>query len=320
MDNSKSTGQVTGQNFHYAPALLPLTWATRPSEVPSFDWIRKVVSPYATLPKGISKNERKRTLEAVKKAAKNYHCGLPRLVRANYDFFEPPVFEGKIYLEIAKLHKVGDSELPGAIVNTAQHIGLLDPHGTGDSLHHWKLAAKEVGFWLKLLRFIRENPYSSNEALGSYWSGVFEAFGYKPEDGKEETFYIHDREVFRWLLKARDASVRRFLVADSDGTLRRNLAKILMEQFITASQGHTHLVTDPFTFNLRTIVRIGALGFARYELAQLFYSNTTRECKADDCSHQFEPIPRGTQYCSDQCKERTNRRNYRAKLKTKMRV
>jgi len=242
-----------------------------------------------------------------------------------------------LWREVEK-HGVDFNVIHGAfqskVLGVALHAGILSPHGTADGLHDWWAAALEVTVWVRLLRALQETD--SGPLPLEFWSSCEQDWEIQPYD-------LHDLKVLaerdEWLRGMLDQGYTTFLphLGENDNgqiqfvnglltAARTSAERRAVERGrqveaadVRAGVAQDHLYTPflrqglprstltlgqangiPSTLN----VRVGALDWARYELALLYGSTNTRACASPSCNVVFIPSRRNQQFCGARCKER----------------
>ena len=232
-----------------------------------------------------------------------------------------------------------------AVIKVALRVGILSPHGIADSLLDWWAAALEVAVWADLLSALTE--VGNGPLPAEFWPSCEVCWGaqdYTVQELRElaknddwlKGMLAQGYTAFRFdtsredsgkaskaaalLATARSGAVRR---AGNEGRnhdqvnatdVRASVAQdCLYAPFVRQALPHSQLTMGQ-GIGVPTILRVevGALEWARLELAQIYGATTTKACGSLTCSVVFTPSRNDERFCSKRCKEREKKARQRA--------
>lgn len=346
MSRTRKGGQTGGHafSFAYVYPTADVIWVERAEDVPPWDWTRCGAMEEGPRPPWKSKHGGL-LLYAARRAPNPYadaHAlpvpamSYPRIVRRDIGQHFSEV-AARVHVEFLKLWKVaekygyspferhidaeeirqheGEKKFREAVAGVALRAGILSPHGTADSIHDWWKAALEVAVWAHILRAF-EDINAEMMLPEWFWPSIEMEWGIEglhiPEGARQ-------KQVLS-LIRSAQGGYSKY--AGGDGTIKTREARsiiaqsCLFPQFITPAMMYStpHAQTG---LGLPTVLRaeVGALDWARYELAQLYGAVQTRTCALSSCSAVFVPKNRSGRFCSPTCRGNEKKARQRASAK-----
>ncbi|WP_156101082.1 hypothetical protein [Thermus scotoductus] len=174
-----------------------------------------------------------------------------------------------------------------AALETASRVGVLDPYGRDDDLEAWAYRAAQVGFYVDLMRAVREG-FSLEAALETM----------SPPPARWLRGYAHELKRHQQTLRVFQYGGRAYDVP----TLAAMVYKWAMEQILP------HLVVDE---GGRVKARVGAWAWALLEISRALTDRRLRFCPV--CGAPFLGRADRETCRSDRCRKAWYRKKKRSK-------
>lgn len=301
----------------YDPARPPLRLAFDPEDMPGWDWTRGF-SPWSSLllaPVSRLAEEHPEVFRAVVASANDPvlskeaeafleptpppRLRYPRLVRASPEIPPLPPPSQPVYIALYRLFQTAKRHSPErghqrawgeallgvenapfarAVLETASRVGLLDPYGRDDDLEAWCYRAAQVGFYVDLMRAVREG-FGLEAALETM----------PPPPARWLRGYAHELKRHRQALRAFQSVGRSYDVSTIAAALYRQAMNQILPRLVVGEDG-------------RVKARVGAWAWAMLELSHALTDRRVRFCPV--CGAPFLGRADRETCRSDRCRKR----------------